>query len=79
MSSGKCIIFSAPSGAGKTSIVKHLLDVRSDLEFSVSACTRENRKNEVDGEDYYFLSVEDFKQNNAEDKIVELEEVYQDQ
>ena len=62
MTQGKCIIFSAPSGAGKTSIVKHLLKTRSNLEFSISACNREQRSNEEHGKDYYFLSTEDFKE-----------------
>ena len=76
--SGKCVIFSAPSGAGKTSIVKHLLKKRSDLEFSVSACNREKRKGEVDGKDYYFLSTEEFKKKIENDEFVEWEEVYDD-
>ena len=79
MTQGKCIIFSAPSGAGKTSIVKHLLNVRNDLEFSVSACTREKRGDEVEGKDYYFLSVADFKKKISEGEFIEWEEVYQDQ
>ena len=58
---GKLIIFSAPSGAGKTTIVHHLLKVFPDLEFSVSACSREMRKGEAYGVDYYFLSVDEFK------------------
>lgn len=73
---GKCIIFSAPSGAGKTTIVHHLLDQNIGLEFSVSACSREPRPNEKDGEDYYFLGVEGFKQKIEEDAFVEWEEVY---
>ncbi|HAW52519.1 MAG TPA: guanylate kinase [Flavobacteriales bacterium] len=79
MNSGKCIIFSAPSGAGKTSIVRHLLKVRNDLEFSVSACTREQRPDEVDGKDYYFLSPAEFKRRIDRDEFIEWEEVYQDQ
>lgn len=79
MSKGKAIIFSAPSGAGKTTIVRHLLSVRNDLEFSISACSRPRRnRTEVDGVDYYFLSVEDFKQKVANDDFVEWEEVYKD-
>jgi len=58
---GKIIIFSAPSGAGKTTIVRHLLEKNECLTFSISATTRQKRKGEVDGKDYYFLSVEDFK------------------
>ncbi len=79
MSGGKCIIFSAPSGAGKTSIVKHLLNVRNDLEFSISACNRERRSNEEDGKDYYFLSTEDFRNKIDNEEFVEWEEVYTDQ
>lgn len=79
MPNGKCIIFSAPSGAGKTSIVKHLLKTRNDLEFSISACNRERRKNEEDGKDYYFLSTEDFKKKIENDEFIEWEEVYSDQ
>jgi len=58
---GKAIIFCAPSGAGKTTIVKHLLNQELNLEFSVSACSRSKRLGEVDGKDYYFLTVEEFK------------------
>lgn len=79
MSQGKAIIFSAPSGAGKTTIVHHLLSVRNDLAFSISACSRPRRnRTEVDGVDYYFLSVEDFKKKVANDEFVEWEEVYED-
>lgn len=74
--SGKCIIFSAPSGAGKTTIVHHLLKEVSSLEFSVSACSREPRTGELDGKDYYFLGIEGFKSKIAEDAFVEWEEVY---
>ena len=74
---GKCVIFSAPSGAGKTSIVKYLLKSRNDLEFSVSACNREKREGETDGKDYYFLSTEEFKERIANDEFVEWEEVYE--
>jgi len=75
---GKCVIFSAPSGAGKTTIVHHLLDQNIGLEFSVSACSRGPRPNEVDGKDYYFLGVERFKQKIDDDAFVEWEEVYTD-
>lgn len=75
---GKLIIFSAPSGAGKTTIVHHLLKVFPDLEFSVSACSREMRKGEEYGVDYYFLSVEEFKERIAKGEFVEWEEVYKD-
>lgn len=74
---GKCIIFSAPSGAGKTTIVRHLLSKESGLAFSVSACSREPRGNEVDGKDYHFLGIEGFKSKIAEDAFVEWEEVYE--
>ena len=60
--SGKLIIFSAPSGAGKTTIVKYLLKSGLPLEFSISACTRSPREGEIHGKDYYFLTVDDFKQ-----------------
>jgi guanylate kinase len=73
---GKLIIFSAPSGAGKTTIVHHLLKIFPQLEFSVSACSRPIRKDETQGVDYYFLSVEEFKQKIANNEFVEWEEVY---
>lgn len=73
----KLIIFSAPSGAGKTTIVQHLLKVRNDLMFSVSACSRAKRTNEIDGKDYYFLTLQDFKQKIKEEAFVEWEEVYE--
>ena len=75
---GKCVIFSAPSGAGKTTIVHHLLAQNIGLEFSVSACSRDPRPNEIDGKDYYFLGVEKFKYKIKEDAFVEWEEVYKD-
>jgi guanylate kinase len=75
---GKLIIFSAPSGAGKTTIVHHLLKVFPDLEFSVSACSREMRKGEEYGVDYYFLSVDEFKEKIERGEFVEWEEVYKD-
>lgn len=76
---GKCIIFSAPSGAGKTTIVRALVNKPSlRLEFSVSACSREPRPNEVNGKDYYFLGIEGFKQQIEQDAFVEWEEVYTD-
>lgn len=73
---GKSIIFSAPSGAGKTTIVHHLLSKDLGLEFSISACSRKPRIHEVDGKDYYFLDVEAFKKKIEEDAFVEWEEVY---
>ena len=75
---GKSIIFSAPSGSGKTTIVRHLLQSGLNLEFSVSACSRKPRENEVHGRDYYFLSVEEFKAGIEKDAFVEWEEVYKD-
>lgn len=73
---GKCVIFSAPSGAGKTTIVHSLLEKNLGLEFSVSACSRDPRPTEVDGEDYYFLGVEGFKEKIKSDSFIEWEEVY---
>jgi len=73
---GKLIIFSAPSGSGKTTILKQLLAKGLPLEFSVSACSRPMRKGEVDGKDYYFLSAEEFKEKIANDEFLEWEEVY---
>lgn len=75
---GKLIIFSAPSGAGKTTIVHHLLKVFPQLEFSVSACSRPMRSHETHGVDYYFLSVEQFKQKIENEEFIEWEEVYKD-
>lgn len=75
---GKCIIFSAPSGAGKTTIVHHLLGILNSLEFSVSACSREPRANEVDGKDYFFLGIDGFRRKIEEGAFVEWEEVYKD-
>ncbi len=77
MPGGKAIIFSAPSGSGKTSLVKHLVKEIPELGFSISACTRDRRgRHEVHGKDYYFLSQEEFKQKIDEDAFVEWEEVY---
>src|SRR5580692_10538686 len=73
---GKLIIFSAPSGAGKTTIVHHLLKKIPDLEFSVSATTRKPRGDEKEGEDYYFISKEEFLHWIAKKQFVEFEEVY---
>lgn len=74
---GKLIIFSAPSGSGKTTIVKHLLAENTNLGFSISACTRDRRgRAEENGKDYYFLTPEDFKQKIDEGEFVEWEEVY---
>lgn len=76
--SGKCVIFSAPSGAGKTTIVHHLLGKDLGLAFSVSACSRDPRPNETNGKDYYFLGVEGFKKAVKNDEFIEWEEVYTD-
>ena len=77
MSSNKVIIFSGPSGAGKTTVVKHLLrNMDSQLSFSISACSRAPRQNEINGKDYHFLSVEDFKKGIENKLFLEWEEVY---
>jgi guanylate kinase len=76
---GKLIVISAPSGAGKTSIVHQLLKVIPELSFSVSASSRERRGNEVHGKDYYFLGVEGFQQKIKEDAFLEWEQVYENQ
>ena len=78
MQQGKLIIFSAPSGAGKTTIVHHLLNKIPQLAFSVSATTRAKRGEEVDGKDYYFISKEEFLHRIAKKEFVEFEEVYTD-
>ncbi len=75
---GKLVIFSAPSGAGKTTIVQYLLTKIPQLEFSVSACSRPKRKDETQGVDYYFISVAEFKKKIEEKEFVEWEEVYKD-
>jgi len=75
---GKLIIFSAPSGAGKTTIVHHLLGKVPGLEFSISATTRKPRGDEQDGKDYYFISKEEFLHRIAKKQFVEFEEVYTD-
>ena len=76
---GKLIVISAPSGAGKTSIVKHLLENMDALSFSVSACSRDKRESEVDGKDYHFLGIEEFKKKIKEVAFLEWEEVYENQ
>jgi guanylate kinase len=73
---GKCVIFSAPSGAGKTTIVHALLESGIGLEFSVSACSRDPRPTEKDGKDYHFLGIEGFQKKIEENAFVEWEEVY---
>ena len=79
MEEGKLIVFSAPSGSGKTTIVRHLLGIeRLNLEFSISATSREKRGNEKDGVDYYFLTTEEFKKKIKNGEFLEWEEVYRD-
>ncbi|UKM65374.2 guanylate kinase [Flavobacteriaceae bacterium GSB9] len=76
---GKLIVFSAPSGSGKTTIVRHLLGLDDlNLEFSISATSREKRGTEVNGKDYYFLSAKEFKNKIKNDEFLEWEEVYRD-
>lgn len=75
---GKAIIFCAPSGSGKTTIVKHLLKNNSDLGFSISASTRDKRgRTEQDGKDYHFLTPDEFKEKIVHDEFIEWEEVYE--
>jgi guanylate kinase len=76
---GKAIIFSAPSGAGKTTIVHYLLENLDSLDFSISATSREPRKVEREGKDYYYLSVEEFRKRIESGDFIEWEEVYKDQ
>ena len=79
ISTHKHIVFTAPSGAGKTTIVRHLLKHFEELDFSVSATTRGKRSHEVHGKDYYFLSKEDFETKIKEEEFIEYEEVYKGQ
>jgi len=72
----KIIIFTAPSGSGKTTIVRHLLESNKNLAFSISACNRQPRAGEIDKKDYYFLSTEEFKEKIKNNEFVEWEEVY---
>jgi len=79
MKKGKLIVFSAPSGSGKTTIVRHLLEKEDlNLEFSISAATRPARGEEVNGKDYYFMSLDEFKKHIKNEDFVEWEEVYRD-
>ena len=79
MFEGKLIVFSAPSGAGKTTIVKHLLGKKAlNLAFSISATSRSKRGEEINGEDYYFLSTAAFKDHIKAGDFLEWEEVYRD-
>jgi len=73
---GKLIIISAPSGSGKTTLVKHILSSINNISFSVSACSRKPRQNEIDGKDYFFLTLSDFKTKIENDEFIEWEEVY---
>jgi guanylate kinase len=75
---GKLVIISAPSGAGKTTIVKHLLESGLNMSFSVSATTRPVRGTEKDGIDYFYLSVPEFKRRIDEGELIEWQEVYKD-
>ena len=79
MDNNKLIIFSAPSGSGKTTIVKQILKEFQKLEFSISACSRKPRKGEVDGKDYHFFTIDNFKKKIENDEFIEWEEVYKDQ
>ncbi len=79
MTKGKLIVFSAPSGSGKTTIVKHLLEQKDlNLEFSISCTSREARGGEEHEKDYYFISLDDFKKHIKNDDFLEWEEVYRD-
>jgi len=73
---GKFIVITAPSGAGKTTIARHLLKAIPEIAFSVSATTRHKRINETEGKDYFFLTVDEFKKSIARDEFMEWEEVY---
>ncbi len=76
MSEGKLLLFCGPSGSGKTTIVQHLLKTDPRLAFSVSATTRKKRDNEIDGIDYHFITVEEFRKRIDNDEFIEWEEVY---
>ncbi|WP_299258929.1 guanylate kinase [uncultured Aquimarina sp.] len=79
MNTGKLIVLSAPSGSGKTTLVKYLLhNEKLNLDFSISAASREPRGGEVHGKDYYFLSLREFKDKIKADEFLEWEEVYRD-
>src|SRR5574344_164774 len=75
---GKVIIFSAPSGAGKSTVINHLLGMHPEFEFSISATSREPRGDEKDGVEYYFISASRFRELISENAFVEHEEVYHD-
>ncbi|HON18124.1 MAG TPA: guanylate kinase [Salinivirgaceae bacterium] len=76
MNDNKVIIISAPSGTGKTTLIKHLMEVLPVFEFSISATSRQPRKGEINGKDYYFLSAEDFRCKIENNEFIEWEEVY---
>ena len=76
---GKLILFSAPSGSGKTTLVHRMLPLFPQLQFSVSATSRPRREGETDGVDYYFLTIEKFKELCRENRFLEWEEVYANQ
>jgi guanylate kinase len=76
---GKLFIFSAPSGSGKSTIVQHLLKLYLVLAFSISATSRQPRKGEIDGREYYFISPDQFRERITDHAFVEWEEVYPDQ
>jgi guanylate kinase len=79
MNKGKLLVFSAPSGSGKTTIVRHLLEQADlNLEFSISATSREPRGEEIHGKDYYYISLEEFKKHIKAQDFLEWEEVYRD-
>jgi len=78
MHQGKLVIFSAPSGAGKTTLVKHLLKQNLELKFSISATSRPKRLDEIDGKDYYFIPAGTFKSKINNNEFLEWEEVYAD-
>lgn len=74
---GKLVVFSGPSGAGKSTLVKHIrANEKFNLEFSISATSRPKREGEVEGKDYYFISIDDFKSRIEENQFLEWEEVY---
>ena len=76
MNKGKLLIFSAPSGSGKTTLINHLMSEIPGIAFSVSATTRQPRGEEKNGVEYYFMSLEEFKQRVENDEFLEWEEVY---
>jgi len=79
MKRGKLFIFSAPSGAGKTTIVKQLLQLNPNLEFSISATSRAIREGEIEKKDYYFISADQFRKKIKNNEFLEWEEVYENQ